>query len=32
LLLKQRAGRGLNVLFQCARVGAGHPVRSACVD
>jgi hypothetical protein len=28
LLLKQRAGRGLNVLFQSARVGAGHPVRS----
>jgi hypothetical protein len=29
LLLKQRAGRGLNVLFQSSRVGAGHPVRSA---
>ena len=32
LLLKQRAGRGLNVLFQSARVGAGHPVRSTRVD
>src|SRR5262249_32417398 len=32
LPLKQRTGRGLNVLFQCARVGARHPVRSACVN
>ena len=32
LLLKQRASRCLNVLFQCACVGAGHPVRLACVN